>query len=457
MRARLGMAKPWFFNSQMKKQYQSLISLLQISQSNVASQNSRKNQTKITDLPLELLLMIYEDFDVTDLHSVARLHPVTRHAAEIKFRDLFRYAKFIISRSGLFINKNGTSAMNIGDMDAMYSILKSFGRFFTNLTLNYDSFSEWEAGRINARLSKHVTDSLVDVSFTHFNETHFKHLTGPFSAVEVIKFNECYLLTAIANLSTIFPSVREIQSGIFQNIADLRGFFEHHFPNLQKIEESWRNSNKNDLGEVFGLNPQLRNLSLYDVNWEFLSAINNTLPQLEHLEIQELLGNYFKISSLHFEHMKSFKIWKLKYASDRDRFGIEFGDNLEEVHDHTEEYVSKHFIFRKNLKKLYVSGKSDNFQEEHFLRIAELIPDLETFETEMYVYSERAADQVVEFIETAQNLKLLKLHNCRPQFQQLIKEKLGDEWEMIQDQREGHILQKVQFVRRPSSEGEEDI
>lgn len=404
----------------------------------------------ITDLPTEILLIIFEDFDLAELNDVTRSHPFYRRLGEIKFKDLVGERMLKINESGLYVeNTNSTDHLgqqiydNIGDMDVMYSTLKTFGYMFTHLTINYRNFKEWESGKVNARISQYVANTLTELTLHGFCDRNFKHLTGPFKTLETIYFGSCYITSDVGNLTKVFPTVRIFIFEQYQNSESVRGFIGHHFPCLEEITEMAHDSTSNRLEEMFRLNPQLRKLSLQNIYVKFLRSMSELLPELEHLTIHTLWAEGISIegADIYFGNLKSFEVKMMRdFPREIQRLPIAFGNNLDEIMDWTEKtYLLNNIVENKNLKIVGL-GRFGNSQIE---RIAKELPNLEEFRTgNIWVYE----SETIRFLEMNKNLKRIELWNCDPAEHATMREKIQDKWRMI----EGKHRRNAVFIRRQS-------
>lgn len=70
--------------------------------------------------------------------------------------------------------------------------------------------------------------------------------------------------------------------------------------------------------------------------------------------------------------------------------------------------------------------------QNYFQQTAEELPNLEEFTTRRDVYNMEHVDEVVRFIETAaaNSLKKFTIY-CAPKFQDLIFERIQNEWEIV--------------------------
>lgn len=393
--------------------------------------HASRKRTTIIDLPVELLLTIFERFNLAHLNGLAKIHPYTQHVASRVFKVKFAAEEYSINKDGLFLRRNQETRMiEIGDKDVMYLALKMFGHLISNLTIDYYLLDEWESGIINGRISKYLGNSLTELTITNYLKrgAHLKYMLGPFKKVETVYFQSCSLGRHQGNLSRIFPALQKLH---FTNVDMVfQSAIGHHFPHLCEFKES--SSIRYDrIDNLIKLNPQLLTLIVDKMNWNCLKVISDTYQNLEHFELQELLGNEFKDDELHFNHMKTFKLVKMNGFPYEMELPFVFGNDIVDIFDWTTDKNRIEYILRsKSVKTLNIGslGKKD------LQRIAEELPNLEEF-TVFYVDSNDAVNTVVSFIETAKQLKKITIMQCDQPFFMAIHKKIQYNWKMIQHEK----------------------
>lgn len=401
---------------------------MQVSQSDSVESRTSRKHTTITDLPVELLLMIFDRFNLEDLNGVAKMHPYTHHVASSVFKQKFTGESHLINKDGLFVKREeNQSMMELGNRDVMYLAIKMFGHFISNLTIDYYLLGEWESGIINGRISKYLGNSLTELTITNYlqREAHLKYLGGPFKKVETVYFSKCSLGRHQQNLSRVFPVLRKLHFLKTNLISE--STINHHFPYLIEFNELSSFSSYKKLDTFIQLNPQLRTLAIDKIDWSCFKLMSETQRNLEHFELQELWGDTFeKNEELHFNHLKTFKIIKMNRFSYDVDLPLVFGNDIVEIFDWTtDKNLIKYILRSKSLKKLNIGalGRKD------LQRIAEEIEGLEEL-TLFYIDSNEAMDVVVRFIETAKQLKKITLMQCSQQFHNDIHEKIQNKWEI---------------------------
>lgn len=325
---------------------------------------------KITDLPLELLLDIFEDLNLNELMGIARTHPYNWDAADIVFKSKFAIEAFDVnglkkvSGSTFVDNSNDTNEFN-----AMLNALETFGHLITKININYYYFNDDQSETINQHLSKYVANSLIDIEMLNCNDSTLKGLTGPFKKAETVYLSRGRLNSHI-NFSVMFPVLRKIDF-LHMNYI-LPACFEYTFFNLNEI-----NMNV-PIERTLQLNLQLRSLAVGRFDWQSLRMISETLPQLENFtyhdfdEVVPFEGDY-----IHLENVKVFKSKSIfSLPPSVKTIPIVFG-NLEEI-ECDEEMYNRWFnviIQNKKLKKITAGG----LMNHQYQKILRELPHLEEF------------------------------------------------------------------------------
>lgn len=420
---------------------------MQITQIDGASLKVDRNRATIADLPVELLLMVYEDFDLADLNSAARIHPHAQRVASIVFNEKFGRQMHVISDTGLNVTNEIGYSTNIANMHVMYSTLKRFGHLLTNLTIEYDALGEWECEKINMRINRYMINTLIEFTISKSSEqtVNLKHLLGPFSKVKVVRILDCTIERNYTSLSHVFPSLCSL---IFTKIQSIhRAFINQHYAHLKEITVLSQYSNSEKLYDLLQLNAQVRKITIESIGWRLLKMISETVPNLEHLSIQEIDGYIFKGDEIRFDHMKSFALMRtINFQWGPFMLPFVFSDCIEQIFDKTIDHVLYNVILNnESLKKVSIY----RLTREELQLIGEKLLNLVEFRTAFSINSFGTVDDIVQFIENHQFLGLEKveLRNCKSgenDFQDAIFEQIHVEWDMVEEHHPDHVT----FVRR---------
>lgn len=131
--------------------------------------------------------MIYENLEPSQLlNDIATIDPINRCLAETVLRQKFREQMLWIDENGLYALNSQQRTDYVGNMDTMYSALKTIGHSFRKLTINYKNFREWECGQVYKRISKYVAGSLIEITLKNFDSIHFKNFYWTISKCRMI-------------------------------------------------------------------------------------------------------------------------------------------------------------------------------------------------------------------------------------------------------------------------------
>lgn len=395
-----------------------------------ASIKKPSKSTTITDMPLELLLDIYEAFDLDDLINVAKSHPHSQIAAEIVFKKKYSIKKFTIKSKQINRAKFKPNYDIPIEFNKLLVTLKMFGHLITKLKINYNYFHEKQSELMNEYISKYVADSLVEIELKSCNDAEFKGFTRPLNNVEIVRLRHGHVKSNITNLSKIFRSVRRLD--IRQMFALSPATIEHHYAELQEIKMEFMLAiDSPHLERRLRLNTQLCSLYISGCNWQALRMISEILPNLERIELTFDDKMEAQGGDIHFEKMKVFSMKLMQDLPDSMlRIPIVFGQ-LEEIV--CIEPIGQWFdviIQNKQLKKITVA----RFDNEQFQRIAEELSNLEEIHmTDYDIASSGDIDSVVRFIEMAKHLKRATFSNSNADICGTISERLPHDWMFMRE------------------------
>lgn len=399
--------------------------------------------TTITDMPLELLLEIYEQFDLDDLTNVAKIHPQSQMAAEMIFKLKNSTGKFTIKSKQINKAKFKPNYDIPVEFNKLLLTLKMFGHLITKLKINYNYFHGKQSEMVNEHLSKYVADSLLEIELKECNDADLKGLTGSFKNIETVRLRHGRLNSNSTNLSEIFNSVRSLD--VRQMFALSPATIEHHYPQLHEMKmEFMLPVDSPHLERRLQLNTQLRSLYIFGCNWQALRMISDILPDLERFEFtfddkMEVQGG-----DIHFENMKVFQMKLIQdLPESMHRIPIVFG-SLEEITSmemSTDQWFDV-IIRNKNLKKI-TAGR---FNDQQLHRIAEDLSNLEEFYTEYDIESSGDIDAVVRFIKSGKQLKRATFSNSNEDICGAISERLPPDWMFRRDE------ENLIFVRDNSND-----
>lgn len=391
----------------------------------VKAVNGDKNTTKIIDIPLEVLLDIYEQLDMNSLAAVGKTHPYNLFVTQLIYQNKYNVEMFNVNGSKIFDKTNVNSTH---ELDRLLNTFETFAPLITKLNLNFYNihFNAKQIERFNQHISKYLADSLIDVQIEHFKDKHLNGLIG-LHKVENVRLAHGSIKT---NLNVIFPAMHRLDPKFMRNI--LPESIEHHFPQLQELTMEILSRTCSDKFERrIRLNPQLKKIDVWICTWPSLQMIKSLLPNLEQFYVTGFDGMTHIEDDIHFEHLKAFGIHGVEsFPRNVDRVPIVFG-NLEEIVCH--EGGHKCFDIYMDNKKLK-QIECGELNENQLQQIVEQLPYLETIKTWHRVQNETLAiDTFIRFIETGKRLKEVKASKIRDGICNAFYGRLND-WKCVEEE-----------------------
>lgn len=418
-----------------------------MSQSNGASIDIERNLTTFGDIPVEVLLLVYEHLNLTDLSGIAKINHLNQHIAEmvIKKRDIDHM--FWINVEGIHVGKTifvdiyYNETFNQTIIDSMLNTLQMFGHLITRLTLDYTNIDVDNCERINEHLTKYASNSMDYLIIQEFSSFRIAGLWGPFKKVRSVRFESGNLNSNDINLNDVFPALQNIH---FQSKHVWYALMSHQLPNLKSLNVQGEFfSNLSNVEHRLKLNSQIEQFNVKRCNRNCLKMIEQSLPNIEHLYIDVLdSDSVFHGDKIHFENAQIF--WVLDpWESHQLRNGIDcapvvFG-NLEEfvyLMD-TEKWIDV-MLQNKRLRRIFLGKPTDKV----FERIVTELPDLKILWTSYEVKSIDDVKKVVQFIEMAKNLKSFSIWLLDEIYVNEIHSRLHDQWRLNDTNK-----QKIAFIR----------
>ena len=223
-----------------------------------------------------------------------------------------------------------------------------------------------------------------------------------------------------------FPAVRSLDLRFVDMSQGLS-----HFPHLVHLTiPQWKDSQKDLLKKTLELNPQIRHISIsHFLNWEIFETLNKFLPDIESLEIIDGIITIYDESTvpIRFANLKVLK-WKTKHT-EVDQVPLEF-ENLEEIEfDHSQHtnFWIKTMMQNKKLRKVTANPA---LGPGHLQQIAVGLPNLEEFTIEYDDIDSQSVEDIVDFLQRANQLKKATFSNLRTNECNEVAEQLKDEWKM---------------------------
>lgn len=401
-----------------------------VNNENQISNSVESSMTKITDMNVDCLEMVFEHLDLPDLLNVADSNKELRSAAGIVFnrkygksllhlniktliqyngtsidmfrinvRSSFKYdyllKKYpIISTKKLINSKPNTpkiynpimkienGKISITDLYTSLRVVRCFGNWISRMHI--DHLEYFESSRPCIELFRYANeysaDSLIELRVTD-NHNIIVEFPKPFAKVETVSFEYVGMDIDQNIFKTWFPQMRHLELWEVKKII-----FGVHFPNLESFDfrmtgYSQDVSEEQQLEVFVRENPHIKSITIREyLDGRFNRYMSVHLQKLEELRFiavgpeTTISNNYSDVGQVQFKTVKKFHMSDGGY----DVFPV-FApsfDQLEEFtadgipFDEIQNFVEKHpKIISLTIKK-YVN----HFNEEDVLQIVKALP-----------------------------------------------------------------------------------
>lgn len=198
--------------------------------------------------------------------------------------------------------------LNTGDK--ILNTFQHFGHVIKNLELNaFSKNRHLQAELVGKLIDKYSSESSMNINIGYGAEIVMLHIEKPLINVENVKlrgYNLDVLHDKGIRFIDVFPAVRRLNVRSFPTY--FLGCFDYHMPHLEHIyvtmvglHKAWADWSK--FPGVFEKNPQIQSVALVRVKPENLEKVNNLLPHLKTLTLEE----YFSFNkSIQFENVTTF-------------------------------------------------------------------------------------------------------------------------------------------------------
>lgn len=394
---------------------------------------------------MDVQLNILESLDLKDLLSVAQTNRYFSSLAEYIFKRKHSHKIIKIFDSNANI---GDDTLDGGDIIQIHSVrnilafLKHFGRSILYLEIVFNSNATPLAGStlINEQISLHCTESLVQIGIATYNRSFFDRMTRPFKQVEDVTIRGLWKTSnnSVIHFNERFPAMRRLHLLSVQ-IPD-KWCIDQTFLNLEHLTVETLNFkgstsfSDTDLITIIKRNPQIRSLKLGRYSRQLLVDINNSLPNLENLELIHYILNNDPESAgaISFKRLKKLTIYPgYKSISNNFRFG-----NLVELN--TDAYPSvKNWwtdILRDNhnLTALHLNRGCANDKTLKEILSAKL----KLIEISFTICRDDSYGHVIDFVQRSEQIKKFHFLKYYPDVSlkllaQVLIEKFPKDWKLI--------------------------
>lgn len=366
--------------------------------------------TKITDVNVDCLHLIFDFLTLDDFLSLADTSKFMRNAVESTFRRRFSKKHFHLCRlKSKSTDKRHISVdkeVRVSDFRSGLQLLRCFGHLIHKL--NILDLSTVKYKRIVTYLNDYCTDSLTYVCVHAIPNSASKQLQ-PFKNIETLLVLDSYMNGV--NLDEIFPRLRTLCYRGYDY-----GALENHFPNLESLEilGNWDRDNdraKKSIETTLRMNPQLRSLKApCNPDARFIQIASENLPQLQNFDItwdQKVIPNYDTMSfhfenlkkfdfKLHVDGMQRFQLTKIPFTftklDELVSMGLSFNDEFLE------------FLGRNPFISKLTFLKPSNLSKSHIQKLVKALPMLNEVTFRFCLTSV----QIKEIVRSLEEIKTLK-------------------------------------------------
>lgn len=337
-------------------------------------------------------MLILEHLDFPELLNMAQTSKYFASLANDVFRREFAKRTVIIEATqpgqGIGVIEDEEATMIHDNITVSFemasALLKLFGQSIRNLKISCGRIDLHHESELMFNINEYCAETLGDVSVTGCSESLFTDIRKPFAKVENVSLFGGIDISDKIKLNETFPNLRQL-SLKFTTITH-PNCFHLEFSQLIEISIDFSQSDfmySSAFQRLFELNPQIRRILIQHGSHNFLTIVNQYLPNLEVLHIKRIFRNYFTT-----------KHWT---------------DDMTK----NEHLIDLHF--------------SEDVFEYEFSKLAEAFPHLETV-TVGCPATDVSQGKIIEFIKRLKRLNKLSLIAFNERLEFSLKMALEKEW-----------------------------
>lgn len=400
------------------------------------------------------MFLILERLDLVDLLNVAEVNKDFSVLASSVFRTKFSHLyvkvldRFTIPKKPSLVGRlfEGLGVLDkkeeekkityiyVSDtyihLDEYYnivSIFKHFGHVIKKLQLFRNPLNEYSKEEFLGNLiSKYTSDALVDVKIENGNEKVLTYITKPLVSVATVKFVKGSLDTVPTglSLSNLFPAVRRL------NFEYLKGtglsYFNCHTPHLEQVSiKGMTADTESTFIDLIRNNSQIRDIKIFDDNYEFVNNVNALLPQLETLTLSNLNIQSELTENIRFENVTKFSIKKGNGSPNKLHF-----PKLQSLHiDYNSERLLAWIDFLREHEHLcQLNLTHGDINDSQFKQLTAHLPGLVEMTQTRGFQSHLSNSATVEYLRSHQNVKKFNAINFDIYYVADLEAQLQHEW-----------------------------
>lgn len=357
------------------------------------------------------------------------------------FRQNYDKSRFVLH--GPFVNDNTSeivehrSSIHLQNFDVIKYVLDHFGHMIHKIHVKFEHIDVKEANEIVEKIN-HYSNSLETLAIEDCKGDVLHNLNNTFPYVFTLKFSSSPMHQLEVNsefkLNRIFTDLFALH---LEHTTDF-SFIGDKCANLVYLNVKLRKSreqNHEDTTRVIHFlkeNPQIQHLAVHNCNLNLVKMANEILSQLNFLSVVNLSEDY---SDYHDEPIQLDGVRMLTVEVDNENelpLKIVFA-NLERLKLIIKKFTDKWSEFltsqvNTNLKHFAIDAVE--ISKEHFLDIAERLPELEA--VDVTCTSKLETDDIVGFVGSSKSLKNFDLHlHMNESEQRRLSEVLPRDWNIV--------------------------
>lgn len=416
------------------------------------SVENKENSLKLTDLNIDVLLLIFHQLDLNDLLNLSEvdsgIHSITIEVFRRRFQkyeiDIWGTGPRIDWRPAYYVSDHFKS-IQIDDFETNLRTIKFFGCVIQKIII-INTKIEWNRlVVIREFIEKYASKSLISLELHKIDI--LEQITVSFEKLEeldFIVFTE-KLSTKVLPLNQTFPNLRRLSVTLLSKIDS--SFIDCEFPQLKQLKLFTTNSSWTQQNQIEGLirkNPQICDIEIKYFTRNYLKIINQLLPNLEKLTLHD---SFSEIENIRFEHVKIF-IFYPQFSSSIDKLLLPKIESIKLYYAPSDFNIwIKFFKNHRNLSRLHLIEFS-NEMEVQFKELTTELPNLVEMTLESFKYVD--LETITEFIES--HGKLMKCTFSTKMFKvadlDTLRKRFEDKWNI---EHSSKIRYDIIFSRKKSN------
>lgn len=341
------------------------------------------------------------------------------------------------------------SQISIRDFDLVKLALRKFGHKMKALAISYDGIESHQREEIHHLIDQYCSRSITEMILMQMDQNVLKLFSNPLKTIEYLTidgelkaqrntFLKGLFGRRLLKLNEIFPNLRHLSLNNM-NIPDKK-LLDVNFPQLEHVKivlvpapsrryvRLFLDRSKPAMENLFIKNPQIKQLNLRNVNSLDFLRIANKLPNLNWLQI-----TFFALQKRYSGHVIQFKTVKkleLNIRADINLDKIVRFDQVEELILHRNGKLAQEFPIQNapHLKKLNIIGYP--FHGRAFIQLDKKAPNLK--DVIISSSSTLKVEDIAKFAKENKELEKLRLINIDQNLPGNLTKHLNDGWTVTQ-------------------------